>query len=175
METLGVQSDLITKMSNICWILPYYDYAYESVKIIRGLCQRTRDLWLNQQDAIIRMLNKQIIHIGMKPIDDKTIEALKRGDKYKLFKLDIQINYEDKDRLQIFYRMLEELPEFEIYNIGVLYGDNKFIYKLGENPIFKNYQYLLKVLNMNDTGVHINNEPYEYLRNVIYPEKHNMS
>ena len=105
-----MQSDLITKMSNICWILPYYEYAYESVKIIRWLCQKTRNLWIEDQDAIIRMLQKQIIYIDLyQPIDGKTIECLKRGDRYKFFMFDIRIDHSQKDRLEIVYRMLDEI------------------------------------------------------------------
>ena len=93
MEGLGKQSDLIKKMSNLYWILPFYDYAYESVKVLRSLCHDTRNLWINNQNAIIRMLEKQIIYIENSHLfDEKTIATLKRECKYKLFKLDIEIS-----------------------------------------------------------------------------------
>ena len=115
MEALGVQSDLVTKMSNICWILPYYDYAYESVKILRSLCQQTRELWINEQDVIIRMLEKQTIFIQeYQPIDEKTIEALQRGHRYKLFKLNIEIDDDWESRSTILKTMVDEMPELEI-------------------------------------------------------------
>ena len=92
MEGLGKQSDLITRMSNIYWIIPFYDYAYDSVRVLRSLCQDTRYLWVNEQDVIIKMFQKQTIHIKKnQQIDKKTIATLKKANKYKLFKLDFEI------------------------------------------------------------------------------------
>ena len=92
METLGVKSDLMTRMSNVYWILPYYDYAYRSVKVLRCLNQDTRYIWTNYQDNIIDVLNKQTIHIDRyEAIDKNTALALKKFDRYMLFKLDIDV------------------------------------------------------------------------------------
>ena len=86
---LGEQRDLITKMSNFNTILNFYDYAYGSVQVLRQLCRKTRDLWINQQDVIARIFQKQTVLIQKEPIDIYTIKMLKKNNRYKLFKLDI--------------------------------------------------------------------------------------
>ena len=94
--------------------MPFYNYAYDSVKLIRSLCHDSRDLYINNQDVIINMFRKQTITIGRQRIDDLTIKALKRGNWYKLFKFSITIDGDDKERIEMFYKMLDELPNLEI-------------------------------------------------------------
>ena len=176
METLGVQRDLITKMSNIYWIMSFYGYAYESVTIMRNLCQKTRNLWLHEQDVIIRMFEKQVIYLKYdQPIDEKTIEALKRGDRYKLFKLDIENYNNDEDRLQVFYKMLDEMPDLEISMIHVWQSDKELINTLAQKPIFRAKQNLFKVLDSEFSDIPERSEPYEYLLKVRYPQYHDMN
>ena len=175
METLGLQSDLITKMSYIYWIMPFYDYAYESVKILRSLCHKTNDLWKNEQDAIIRMFEKQIIHIDNRPIDEKTIEVLRRGDRYKLFKLEIGIDAKEQNGIEVLYEMLDEMQELEIYMIHVKHCNNEIVDTLAQKPIFKKKQDLFKVLDLGTSDAPERSEPYEYLQSVYHPEKHKMS
>ena len=167
METFGVQSDLITKTTYIYLIMPYYDYAYESIKVIRSLCHKTRTIWISEQDAIIRMFQKQIIQILYNsPINDKTIEVLKRGDKYKLFKLKIDIDTKDQHQLRMFYRMLDEMPEFEIYMIHTRNCNNELIDTLAKKPTFKTIKDLLKVLVFGNLDAPERSESYEYLLQV---------
>ena len=83
MESLATKVDFMTRMTYIYLIMPFYDYAYGSAKIIRGLCQQSRHIWMTEQDAIIRMLKKQTIHFDWQQIDEKTIRSLKRGYRYK--------------------------------------------------------------------------------------------
>ena len=163
METLGEQKDLITKMSNFNLILNFYDYAYNSVKVLRQLCKQTRNQWLNEQDVIARMFQKQIILIKNEPIDMYTIKMLKRGNRYKLFKLDIFIDTEEQDRLEVFYQMLDELPHLQICHVKVNYCSNEFIDALIEKSMFETKQDLFKVLEISDSNVAEQFEPHEYL------------
>ena len=156
--------------------MPYYDYAYDSVRIIRGLCQQTRNLWINEQDVILRMFEKQTISIEEdQPIDENTIRILKRGDRYKLFKLDIVVDSDNKDRFGIFCQMLDEMPEFEISMIYVRGDINKLINTLSQKPNFETQQDLFNVLDFHHLDPPKQSEPYEYLRRVQHPEKHDMS
>ena len=190
METLGVQSDLITRMSNIYWILPYYDYAYESVKVLRGLCHKTRTIWINNQNIIIKMLHKQTIDFGH-CLNEK-IEALKKGDKYKLFKLNISIDLSGDAKT--FFKILDEIPELEIAMIDASYDSDTYnddsdwnddfdvtngFYKecidtLVKRLILKNKQELIKVLNIDGDPPELS-EPYEYLKEVYFPYLLDMS
>ena len=175
MEILGEQRYLITKMSYFSQILNFYDYAYESVKLLRELCHETRDLWLNEQDAIARMFQKQTMLINNEPISIQTISMLKRNSKYKLFKFDFEIDTLKDKRLQVFYQMLDELPELEICHIKVLNSSNTFITALAEKPMFETKQDLFKILESNDESVAEQPEPHEYLSAVYFPYKHDMS
>ena len=152
MEALGVQSDLITKLSNIYWILQYYSYAYESVYILRCLCIRTRKLWFDHQDAIVRILKKQTIEVksGYREfykIDDVTIKIFKRGDRYKLFKFYFMVN-EPHLKLDSFYKMLDEMPDIEIERIKI---DSSISYNildtLSKKPMFKSEQDLYRIID----------------------------
>ena len=174
MEKLGGQSDLITKMSNFYWILNFYDYAYDSVKILRSLCQETRYLWMDQQNAISNMFKKQTIHIKDEPIDRHTITMLKRGNRYKMYKLDITLFNTHQDRLSLFYRILEEMPEFEISKIKILGNNNNLIETLVQKSYFKTKQDLFKVIESKDDSVAQQSEPHEYLSHVYNPEHHDM-
>ena len=175
MEMLGEQRDLITKMSNFNTILNFYDYAYGSVQVLRQLCRKTRDLWINQQDVIARIFQKQIILIQKEPIDIYTIKMLKKNNRYKLFKLDISIDTQEQDRLKVFYQMLDELPEIEISSVQVDNCNNEFIDAVASKPMFKTKQDLYKVLEISDRSAAKQSKPHEYLSNVYDPEKHDMS
>ena len=121
------------------------------------------------------MFEKQTIHIEHNPIDEDTIMMLKRGNRYMLFKLDISIDSQDQDRLDIFYQMLEEMPEFEIFQINVQQCSNEFINALAKKSNFKTKQDLFKVLQTRSNSVIEQSEPHEYLSHVDHPEKHDMS
>ena len=53
-----------------------------------------------------------LIDIKKERIDMYTMKMLKRGKRYKLFKLDIGIG-----RLMMFYKILDDFPHLEICNI----------------------------------------------------------
>ena len=175
METLGVRRHLITKMSYIYCIMPFYGYAYESVKVLKSLCHKTRNLWISQQDAIIRMFKKQTIDLEFQPIDDKTIEVLKKSEKYKLFKLSVFIDIPDQERLRMIYRLLDEMPEFEISKIKTFRGSNDLINTLAKKPMFKSKQELFEKLDFKDYQFNQQSGPYEYISDMYNPYKHDMS
>ena len=120
--------------------------------------------------------NKQTIFIRKyQAIDEKTIEIFRRANRYKLFKLDAVIDIEDQPRLQMFYHMLDQMPDFEIERIEAEARDNQLIRTLASKPIFQTKQDLFKVLEVNDYGYSKLSEPYEYLSKVYYPEYLDMS
>ena len=146
MESLGKQSDLMTRMSYIYCILPYYDYAYDSVKIIRSLCTKTRYLWTNQQDAIIRMFTKQTMELDRAEIDDKVIRMLKKVDRYKLFKFGMKINSNDEGSDWNLRKILNEMPDSQFSSIYVFRSTNKFLNTVSQILIDMNRQDLFKVI-----------------------------
>ena len=94
------------------------------------------------------MFMKQTINIKFdQPIDDKTIEVLKRGNRYKLFKLDIVVDSDNKDRFEIFCQMLDKMPGFEISMIYVRGDINRLISTLSKKPNFATQQDLYNVLD----------------------------
>ena len=113
------------------------------------------------------MLQKQTISISNDQlIDEKTIATLKRGDRYKLFKLSIFIDFENKSRTEMIYRMLDEMPEFEICKISVTNGENELINALATKSMFKTKQDLFKILEFSNNDRSKQSEPYEYLSRV---------
>ena len=175
METLGVQSDLIKKLSNIYWILPYYGYAYESVKVLRWLCQKSRSFWIEQQNVIIRMLKKQTIDIRWQVIDEMTIKALKRCDRYKLFKFRFLQVDTNQHHFIILLKMLTKMPDLEISKISIMNGYQNLYSILAKKPMFKNMQDLFKVLEFEDYRISDCSEPYEYISRISYPRKFELS
>ena len=113
--------------------------------------------------------------INNEPIDKHTINMLKRNSKYKLFKFNFEIDTLKKNRLQVFYQMLDKLPELEISHIKVHNSSNTFIDTLAEKPMFETKQDLFKVLESNDESVAEQSEPHEYLSTVKFPYKHDMN
>ena len=167
--------DLLLKLTNIYLIMPFYNYAYDSVKLIRSLCKDSRNLWLDNQDAISRMFTKQTIFIEHQRIDEKTIEVLKRGNRYKLFKFSIIIDSKDKERIKMFYKMLDEMPVLEIKRIKFVSRWSKdIIDTLLQKSIYKTPDELYKVLESNP-GAFETPDTYEYLSIIFNPETKDMS
>ena len=175
MEALGVQSDIITKMSNNSWILPFYDYAYESIKMLRSLCQDTRNLYIDQQEAFIKILKKQTIDLRCQKVDKNTIKVLKRGDRYKLFKFIIELDNDYPYKCEVIYNILEDMPEIEIHKIYVKNGTNGMIDILTEKPMFDTKQELYKVLEFQHKVEDTYTETYEYISELSYPDLYDMS
>ena len=121
------------------------------------------------------MLQKQTIHLGNQEIDDRTINVLKKNDRYKLFKLDIQISIEDQDRLRVFYRLIEEMPDFEVCRIDINKSSNDLINTLTKKLMFENKQDLYKILNVNVSNYIEQSEPLEYLSSLYIREEHDMT
>ena len=124
MEILGTRSDLMTRMSYIYCILSFYDYTYESVKIIRQLCTQSRKLWIEEQNAIINMFTKQTIVLKRDRMDEKTLEVLKKGDRYKLFKFIINFGYKTIDKFELITRIIDEFENIEITKISEVLIEN---------------------------------------------------
>ena len=91
MEAYSTHKDLFTKLPHIYLIMPFYNYAYDSVKLIRSLCHESREVWLENKDTITRMFTKQTISIFQQEIDEYMIKVLKKFDRYKLYKFDISL------------------------------------------------------------------------------------
>ena len=82
---------------------------------------------------MLRCLNKQTIDISNKEIDEKTLTALERADKYKLFKISFHIDVFDVDRTEIIYSMLNRMPELEIDQIKIVNEINSTLHNLVQN------------------------------------------
>ena len=172
MEANCVHKDLFTKLPHIYLIMPFYSYAYDSVKLLRSLCHDSRDLWLNNQDVIIRMFTKQIIYMHGQRIDENTIKVLKRGNKYRLFKLEIDIDFNDIERTEIFYKMLDEMPNIEFYELFVRSRcDEDLINLLLKKSIHKTRDELFKVLQSYMRTVCNQAEVHEYETGLVYPHE----
>ena len=131
--------------------MPFYNYAYDSVKFIRSLCHDSRDLYINNFDAITRMFEKQTIKIDRNKIDENTIKILKKFDRYKLFRLKITINAFNNSEVEMLFNMLDQMPELELVSLRVWYkNDKEFIDTLLEKSIYKTRQELYKVLEFDD-------------------------
>ena len=165
MEILGGRRDLITRMSYFYWILNYYDYAYESVRILRSLCKNTRQQWIDEQKAIVNMFQKQTMHINDEPIDHNTLKMLKRGDRYRLYILDIGLDSTDRKRPYVFYKMIEQMPDLKISKISVKNSTNRFLKTLMEKCKFDSKQDLLNVLDVRTLAYQ--SEPHEYISKLI--------
>ena len=108
-------------------------------------------------------------------IDQKVIEIFRRGDRYKLFKFDIDIDVEDQHRLEMFYFMLDEMPQFDMCRIKVDRGDNEFINALAQKSMFQTKQDLFKILDYDNLNSPKQPEPHEYLSKVLHLEDQDMS
>ena len=96
------------------------------------------------------MFKKQILHIDDEPIDDNTIKMLKKGDRYKLFKINIELDTTDQKRLKIFYEILDEMPDIEIIRIVIRNSNNEFLKTLAEKTRFKAKKDLFEALQIED-------------------------
>ena len=92
-----------------------------------------------------------------------------------MFKLDIDIDVEDQHRLEMFYSMLDEMPELEVCRIKVDRGDNEFINTLAQKSMFKTKQELFKILDYDNLNSPKQPEPHEYLSKVLHLEDQDMS
>ena len=141
-----VDIPILKNLPLISIVMPYYDYAYSSVWVLRNLCKESRELWMGNQDAVARMLHKQSLTIYYKFVDESTIDILKKGQKYKLYKFIFMEFYEYNFIIQA----LDELPGLDIAEI-ILYGNNsvtkELIQRLAELPQFKTWQDLSKVMH----------------------------
>lgn len=68
----------------------------------------------------------------MKPInefDHNSLSSLAKSDRYMLFKLDLHINCNKQEKVQLFYKMINEFPELEIAKIKLQWGCNAQLIK----------------------------------------------
>ena len=166
--------------------MPYYDYAYDCVKVLRSLWKRSRELWNDNQDAVSRMLIKQTATIFHELIDENTINMLKKGEKYKLFKFIFKhVNLKKTTFCyKHFDRILDEMPQLEIEKLIILNDKLGLINKLVTLYKFESKQDLFEILtlysrmnskstNMLASDVVIENskmmEKYEYVHNIKIP------
>ena len=108
-----VDIPILKNLPLISIVMPYYDYAYPSVWVLRNLCKQSRELWMGNQDAVARMLHKQSLTIYGKAVNEFTIDILKKGQKYKLYKFIFMYFSEYKFIIQV----LDELPGLDIAEI----------------------------------------------------------
>ena len=70
-------------------------------------------------------------------IDYKTIEALKRGDRYMMFRILVKIERNQDHKIRIIQRMLHEIPEIDIQDIEFR-GTETILRELIDTSLFSN-------------------------------------
>ena len=132
-------------------------------------------MWINNHKAISTMFQKQTIHIKSDPIDRDTIMMLKKSNRYKLFKFEINLCSTKIARLKIFTEMIEEMPDLEISEITLWESNNEVVNLLAEKTMFETKQDLFNVLRSFSWTVAKQSEPHEYISWVSTPEIESMS
>ena len=82
------------------FIFVTYDYAYENVKVIRWLWRKSKSLWIDQQHIVSKMFIKQTIDLFEHRIDENSIKALRRGNRYKQYKFSMLIDNKNHIKLR---------------------------------------------------------------------------
>ena len=155
--------DLLQKMVYIYLIIPYYDYAYESVKMIKELSRESRHICNENYAAITKALVKQRIDLCTQTIDQNSINVLKRNNKYMLFKFYFYIKDESDPYIKLILLMLDEMPDLEVEKCIMLSGSNSMIQTLADKPMFKTKHDLFKILDFRYSQALTHPEPYEYI------------
>ena len=75
----------------------------------------------------------------------------------------------------MFYKMVEDMPEFEISSIKLKNGNNDLINTLTAKPMFENKQDLFDILEFDSINLPQQSESYEYLSKIDNPEDFDMS
>ena len=138
-------------------------YAYDSVRVVRGLCSHTRELWLNNKEIIANMLQKQTIILDSKRITKRVIRDFLRGDKYMLFQFKFIVYEEEIKKAKIVWMMLEEMKTIEISEIFYRGNKSEIIKLFTDWSIFKTRQDFHKVLTFNLRSVPQDNSVHEYV------------
>ena len=117
------------------------------------------------------MFTKQTIHISFyqQNIDEKTIEVLMRGDRYKLFKFEFEIDSSYQTKLETFYEILRKMSDIETTLINLKSGNLDVIKTLMQMPKFKTKQDLFKVLRYYLFNDNEKSESQEYLTTIYTP------
>ena len=77
MEMSSCISNLVTKITHIYNIMPFYGYCCESFNLIKLLCHESYKELTENRQFIARFFAKHIIDLRDQKIDAKSIEALK--------------------------------------------------------------------------------------------------
>ena len=143
MESLNVS--ILDSLPLISLIMPYYDYAYDSVRVIRGLHSHSRQLWIENKSIIAGMLQKQTITVHNSKMNEKTIQEFLRGDKFMFFKF-IFIMASQVEKAELVCSMLEQMNTLEIDSIKVFGRKKEIIDTLANWSYFSSKQDFFKCL-----------------------------
>ena len=99
------------------------------------------------------MFTKQTINLRWCVIDENTIKLLKRGNRYKLYKFIIQLNYLNQQQVKTVYQMLDQMAELDISEISVENTNEDVTHMLAQKAMFKDKQDLYKVLKFKDINI----------------------
>ena len=88
------------------------------------------------------MFKKQTIDLQWQKVSESTIDVLKRGDRYKLFKFLIELDTKNLAQLRIIYQMFDRLPGLEISKLIFKNVTNDALRKLEQKNVFKTKQEL---------------------------------
>ena len=123
------------------------------------------------------MLLKQTTDLCEHRIDENSIRALWRGNRYKQYKFSMLIDNKKPYQVKMINQMLDEMPELEIDQIKIVNEINSTLHNLVQKPIFMTSHELLKVLETYFVEHFCGqpSEPGEYVSKIFYPEEHDMS
>ena len=169
--------NILSSLALISVTIPYYDYAYDWIKLLRNLSTKSRYIWLKYIDLLVNMPYKQIIDLMDSQIDQTTINIFKKADRYKSFKFKFRVGKDDTN-IEMVLKMLEELQSIEIEKLLIETADRDIISALIDKAGFKTDQQLLKAIDISvyqDNFKVIEDNPYQYLSSIYRPEKFDMT
>ena len=167
MEANAKSIGVLNNLPLISLVMPYYDYAYDCVVVLKSLCKKSQELCNNNEDAISRMMIKQTAIIYHENIDELTCNMLNKNNKYKLFKFRFEHmnQYNTRHSYKLLFQMLDEMPQIEIEQLEVQNEDFDVLNNLAVSVQFKTtrdfYNTLINELTL------INKLP---LRNDLHPK-----
>ena len=135
MESLSL--GFLDTLPLISLVMPFYDYSYDSVRVVRCLCSHTRELWINNKSIISKMLQKQTITLDCKRISKRVINDLVKCDRHMLFKFKLIFYEEEINNNKLIILMLERIKSIEISDIICRGNQTRIMQLLTASPAYE--------------------------------------
>ena len=99
----------------------------------------------------------------------------KRGDRYKLFKFEIDIDIDQLMTLNNLYKILDELPDFKFSKIHLNRASNEFVNTFTQKILQMKRQDLFKVLKIDEYALNQQPEAFVFISKIDNVDKYDMS